>query len=110
MTTWDEALLISDRTVQAVFGEVAEYRSALDVSTPLPHAIFSNEYSSIDGGEANVPTSLPALWVRLEDLPIDPVEDDGEVTAAGFIFRIVDVKPDGEGGAWLVLQKIGPAS
>lgn len=109
MTTWDDALLISDRAVQTVFGEVAVYRSALDVTISLPRAVFSNEYSSIDGDESGVPTSLPALWVRLDDLPVDPLSDDGEVTVAGFVYRVIDVKPDGEGGAWLVLQKIGPA-
>jgi hypothetical protein len=49
----------------------------------------------------------PAVFVRLEDLPNSPDEDAGaRVTNAGIAYTIHEVKPDGLGGAHLLLHRI----
>ncbi len=52
----------------------------------------------------NVTTSSSSAWIRIADLPREPIEDDG-FDVDGLSFVIVGFEPDGQGGALLVLER-----
>jgi hypothetical protein len=90
----------------AAFGEPVTYDPvegdafALTAVVDLAHA----EVSFTDG--APVSTVKPMLGVRLADFPagIAPQQDD-QATVRGTLYDVVDVEPDGQGGAMLVMQE-----
>ncbi len=49
-------------------------------------------------------TNQPALGIRLADFAVPPKQNDTVVTAQG-AFTIIDVVPDGQGGADLKLRQ-----
>jgi hypothetical protein len=57
------------------------------------------------GGRVGVTSSLPAVFVRLEDLPLNPDEDQPTITVAGVAYKIHEVQRDGQGGALLLLHR-----
>lgn len=65
--------------------------------------IFDENYLLAQEGEASARTVTPALWVRLEDLPVHPNEDDPIITVSGKTYRVRDVSTDGDVGGAIVL-------
>lgn len=55
------------------------------------------------GGEGSVSTTAPVLGVRMADLAVEPLQGD-EITIGGRVWEIVDPRPDGQGGAKLILE------
>jgi hypothetical protein len=92
------------------FGRPVEYRPEGGSDTFVLRAVFDESWTEVDprtGRDADgvaVSTTAPALHVRLADLPAKPGQGDG-VTIDGRDYEVVDVRPDGAGGATLVLQR-----
>ena len=94
-----------------VFGKPATYTPP-DATEPLDlpdlKAVFeeAHEFVELGSGEP-VSTTKPAALVRLADFPADnQPERDGVLTVAGNDYTIIDIQPDGEGGALLPLHEV----
>ncbi len=76
--------------------------------------IFDAEFRRADATQPGVALVGPAVFVRLSDLPtdpvmgtpVDPVTDDPVVTVDGVAYRVREVQKDGQGGAVLHLLRI----
>jgi len=99
----------AQREFMRSFGRIVVYRPGESGAIAL-RAVFDEAWTEIDprtGRDAEgaaVSTSAPALHVRLADLAAEPGQGDG-VTIDSRDYEVVDVRPDGTGGATLVLQR-----
>ena len=104
---FDELVARMDRTALTVFGEsvpvvyAPELGDAVSVS-----GIFDAQYVLAKGdAEAGVETAGPAVFFRLEDLPVDPEEDEPTLTIRGVAYSVTERRPDGMGGIVLALRR-----
>jgi hypothetical protein len=109
-----DVIASADRAAQDLLGGVPViYRpNGGDPVVPNPIGIFDAQYVLVQGGDAHagVESVSPAVFLRREDLPGDPDDDDPDtttVTIGGIDYRVAGVKPDGIGGIVLVLRKAG---
>jgi hypothetical protein len=69
--------------------------------------IFDATYTKVDAGEAGVSLTGPAVFLRIGDLPSDPVTDiTATVTVGSQEYKVREAEPDGTGGVLLLLQRI----
>jgi hypothetical protein len=97
-----------NRSVSSALGIAAVWTpKGGDVSLPFGvplQAIFRREHRTFDPDTgAMISTAQSAAWIRLADLPRLPIEDDG-LELDGRRYVVAALEPDGQGGAWLVLQ------
>lgn len=69
---------------------------------------FDSLYVRVEaGGQAGISSSGPAVFLRLDDLPSDPVTDtDATVTVDGVTYSQHEAQPDGLGGVVLLLHRV----
>jgi hypothetical protein len=67
--------------------------------------VFKNDYLRADAGEAGAQTTTPIVDYRLDDLPIDPDDDDPRITIAGIVYRVIEVQKDSRRGVRLLLHR-----
>jgi hypothetical protein len=108
VVTFAELVESTDRAAQAhLGGESVTYQPAVGPAVPIT-GIFDLAYALAKGSpEAGVETLGPAVFLRLEDLPADPEEDEPALTIRGVVYRVVERLPDGGmGGIVLALREI----
>jgi hypothetical protein len=75
---------------------------AVDVS-----GVFDEQYLLVKGDPlAGVEALGPAVFLRLEDLPIDPEDDEPTITIDALAYRVTERRPDGMGGIVLALRQV----
>jgi len=96
-----------DRAAQDLLGGVPViYRPAVGVPVPVT-GMFDEHYVLVQGdAHAGVQSISPAVFLRLEDLPGDPVQDDATLTIGGVDYTAEERKPDGIGGIVITLMKV----
>jgi hypothetical protein len=52
-------------------------------------------------------SASPQLGIRLSDYPSGTTERTTRITVAGVEYQVSDAEPDGQGGATLLLRKVG---
>jgi hypothetical protein len=68
--------------------------------------IFDNETQSVDPDtEKLISGTQPSLGVNLFDFVTGPKEDD-QIQIRNLRYKVIDVKPDGQGGATLLLHRL----
>jgi hypothetical protein len=67
--------------------------------------IFDAAYVRVEAGRAGVSSSGPAVFLRLEDLPTDPENDEPIMTVAGVNYTVREAQKDGQGGIHLLLHR-----
>lgn len=68
--------------------------------------VFTNEYVEVNPDtHAGVMSNIPVLGIKLSDLSRYPIKGDGAIVK-GVTYSIVEVEPDRQGGAKLILQKV----
>lgn len=89
-----------------VISTLANVEAVFDAETPFTiQAVFDNKFKEIDPStRLKVYTTGPVLSVSLADFPSPPVEDQ-KVTVKNVLYSIREIKPDGNGGAKLVLRE-----
>jgi hypothetical protein len=106
-----------DRIAMDVFGDKdangdpvsITYAPAVGASVPVI-GIFDEQYVLAKGtAYAGVEALGPAVFLRLEDLPLDPEDDDPVITIRGNEYSVVERRPDGLGGIVLVLRFVAVA-
>lgn len=107
MTAFDELVAQADRAVFAALGgEVVTYAPA--VGSPVPvTGMFDEQFVLAKGdAKAGVEALGPAVFLRLEDLPVDPEFDDPTLTIRGNAYRVIGRRSGGIGGIVLVVRLI----
>lgn len=95
-----------DRAVQGHLGSVTatyqpEAGEAVDVVV-----MFDEAYQLEEGNaHAGVEQLSLAVFVRVEDLPVHPDEDEPTLTIDGQSYRVRERQPDGMGGMRLLLHR-----
>lgn len=97
----------ADVAVRGHLGGTITYSPSVGAPVDVP-GVFDLAHVRVDPGQISAAASIgPAAFVRLSDLPSDPELDTGaRVTNAGVAYTIHEVKPDGLGGAHLLLHRI----
>lgn len=102
-----DLLAATDRVVLAQLqGDPVTYTPLWGEAVVVP-GVFSAAHHIVDVGTAGVVSSIPAVFVRLSDLPSDPDAEEGgpTVSVAGKNYSVREVQRDGEGGAMLLLTE-----
>lgn len=68
--------------------------------------IFDAAYHFLDEGHTGAEMVAPAVFLRLDELPADPEDDNPILTIAGHDYRVRERQPDGLGGIRLLLHKV----
>jgi hypothetical protein len=108
VATFAELVAATDRAAQThLGGEPVIYQPAVGAAVEVV-GIFDPVYVLVKGDpEAGVETLGPTVFLRLEDLPVDPEDDDPTLTIRGVTYRrVVERLPDGFGGIALALRTI----
>lgn len=96
-----------DRVAIATFGdEVAIVYTAQTGEFATVTGIFDESYVLAKGSaEAGVETLGPAVFLRISDLPVDPLTDKPTITINGLDYKVTERRPDGIGGIMLAVRK-----
>jgi hypothetical protein len=98
-----------DRAVRDRLGGVAVVYAPKVGSPPIAavtvQGIYDEQTLLVDEGEAGAEMLGPAVFLRLEELPTDPEDDDPAITVSGKTYRVRDRRRDGLGGIRLTLQQ-----
>lgn len=87
------------------FGEVVTFYPKAGGSFEIT-GIFDNEYQAVDPDtEQVISATQPTLGVNLFDFSTDPAVDD-QVQIRNVRYKIIDPRPDGQGGATLILHRV----
>jgi hypothetical protein len=102
----DFAALVAqmDRAVLGLGGTVRyapRFGEAVDVT-----GVFDAAYVRADAGQAGVSSSTPAVFLRLDDLPADPADDEPKITVGGVTYAVSEVRKDSQGGVVLFLHRV----
>lgn len=96
----------ADRVTRAHLGGVTvTYRPEPELSDPVDvQGIFDANFVFIDQGEAGVEQVGPAVFLRLEELPVHPDDCNPRITIAGVDYVVRERQPDSLGGIRLFLH------
>lgn len=86
-------------------GTTVVYRSQYEDPVEVT-GLFDAQYVLVRPGEAGSESAGPALFVRLEDLPVHPDEDEPEIEIGDKVYRVHERQPDGVGGIRLLLHRV----
>ena len=93
------------RTIQA-FGEEVIYKPSKGGEYRLC-GVFDRNFEQVDpDSHVVIASNIPMLGVNLNDMFEKPTQGD-LVEIEDEIFKVVDSQEDGQGGASLILQKVG---
>lgn len=96
-----------DRVAQVNLGAVDVFYQPEIGDAVTVSGIFDAQYVLVQGGaHAGVESLAPAVFLRIEDLPTDPEQDEPTLDIAGVAYRVAERKPDGLGGIVLVLRLV----
>ena len=98
----------ADRAAQGLLGGVAVIYQP-EVGEPVTvTGMFDECYVLVETGQASVEQTAPAVFLRLEDLPDDPDDDEPILTIGDTDYLVRERKRDSLGGLMLVLR-LAPA-
>jgi hypothetical protein len=92
-----------DRAVQGHLGGVTVTYATASGDPVEVEGMFDENYLLISPGETAVESGVPALFLRLEDLPELPEDDDPEITIDGKVYRVRERQTDGSAGGGVLL-------
>lgn len=68
--------------------------------------VYSAPHTAVDiGASTEISTTAPMIGVDLAAFPAPPRSGD-RLIREGLLYRVDDIKPDGQGGADLILHRI----
>lgn len=105
--TFTDLVARVDRAAQTMLGgELVTYAPAVGAPVQVT-GIFDANYVLAKGsiGNAGVEATSPAVFLRLEDLPVDPEDDDPVLTIRSLDYKVHERLPDDMGGIVLALRR-----
>lgn len=104
--TFADLLQAVDETSRETLGEDVIYTPGAGGAVTV-RGIFDAAYVRVDAGNAGVSSSIPAVFLGLDDLPTDPSDDeDCRITRLGVEYKVREAEPDGQDGVLLFLQQV----
>jgi hypothetical protein len=92
-----ELLETADRAVQKHLGGVSViYTPAVGPPVTLT-GMFDANYRLADQGNSGVEQTGPVVWLRLDDLPLNPDDDEPTITIDGIEYRVRERQQDSPG-------------
>lgn len=106
VSAFELAVARMDRVAQALLGgEPIIYQP--EASDPVTVVgIFDELYVRQADAMSGVEALGPAVFLRLEDLPVDPEEDEPTLLIRNRTYRPIERRPDGMGGIMLELRLV----
>lgn len=103
ISTFSNWVALADRATQSLLGGVtATY--APTAGAPVPVAgMFDANYVFVQRDDNGTEQVGPAFFVRLEDLPLHPDDDDPILTINGTDYHVRERQTDGSTGGGIVL-------
>lgn len=98
----------ADRSCLSHLGSV-DVTYAPSVGDPVVvQGLFDRPYDLLVEGAAEygVEQRAPMVWIRLDDLPVDPNDDDPIVTIDGQDYEVIERKPDAERAAIVLVLHV----
>jgi hypothetical protein len=102
---WPELIAAVNGALVDTLGEPTTYAPASG-GPVTAKGIVDMAYVRVDVGTAGASSSAPAVFYRLADLPIDPDDDNPEITINGRSYEVIEVQKDGQGGVLLLLHRL----
>ena len=103
MADWPALAKGIQMAAQQALGEPATYAPVVGSSFAI-RGVFSEVHEQVEvGADVTISSVGPAISVHLADVTAAPVRGD-IVTVRGKDYKVVDVQPDGEGDADLILK------
>lgn len=101
-----------DSATRSILGGVAVTYTTAQGESAVVTGLFDDRYLLISPSQSAVEQLVPAVFLRLSELPADPYYDDPTIEIAGNTYRVRERQPDGQvgGGVILVLQRISSVS
>jgi hypothetical protein len=96
--------------LQLLGGDLIRYAPGR-MATPVDfYGLFDSKHQRTDAQDITITTAVPAVFIRLSDIaPNDPETDElPTVTVNATMYRVRETRKDGQGGALLLLQEMGP--
>jgi hypothetical protein len=94
-----------NQVVVRQFGEATTYTTQVGQAGTV-RGVFDEAHVLVEAGEADVSSVGPAVFYRLSDLPVDPLEDEPEIVIRGVSYEVREARKDGQGGVLLLLRKV----
>jgi hypothetical protein len=107
MSQFDTLIRRVDRAAQSQLGgELVTYAPAVGAPVQVT-GIFDANYVLVTGsiGNTGVEALGPAVFFRLEDLPVDPEDDEPILTIRGVDYKVLERRPDDMGGIVLAIRR-----
>ncbi len=104
---YSELIEETDRAVQDhLGGVVASYQPLVGDAVEVT-GLFDENYVLVRPDNSGIEQVMPAFWVRLEDLPVHPDEDEPTITIGDRTYRVRERQLDGSvgGGIRLLLHR-----
>jgi hypothetical protein len=101
-----DTLAAADRLARETLGEPVTYTPGVGDAVEVD-GIFDAAHVEVDpAGQPGVTTQGPAVFLTLDELTSDPETDtDATVTIRGVEYTAHTVRPDGQGGVFLLLHE-----
>lgn len=100
-----DLIALTDRQVRELLGGLVTYTPGVGVPVEI-RGVFDKAYIRVEGGQAGVSSSSPAVFLKVADLPSDATTDTAaRITVSGTQYKIWEAKPDGLGGILLLLHE-----
>jgi hypothetical protein len=98
----------TDRAVQGLLGSATVTYAPAEGDPVEVIGMFDENYILVLPENAGVESAGPSVFLRLEDLPVHPDDDDPVLTIAGVDYTIRERQTDGSagGGIRLLLHKV----
>jgi hypothetical protein len=107
VSAFDDLVQRADRAVHGhLGGETVTYRPEFGAPVDVT-GVFDAQYVLVKGGaEAGVEAVGPAVFLRLEDLPTDPEDDEPTLVIRALEYRVIERRLAGIGGVVLALRLV----
>lgn len=110
-TAFAQMVAVMDATVQKALGaEPVTYQTSAGV-TALVRGIFDASFLLSTTGNADDPgveVVVPAVFLRISDLPSDPMVDNPLLNIRGTVYRVFERRPADFGSIVLGLKQVRP--
>jgi hypothetical protein len=105
--TFASLIANADRAAQVILGGVDVVYQPQSGASVTVTGIFDDAYVAVDNGNAGVEQVGPVVWLRLEDLPVHPDDDEPTITINSVDYIVRERQVDGTvgGSIRLLLHK-----
>lgn len=98
-----ELMATADQAVRSHLGGVLVTYQPQVGDAVVVTGLFDENYVLVEAGQNGVEQVGPAVSLRLDELPVDPEQDEPTLTISGRLYRVRERKPDSIRGLVVLL-------